>query len=1125
MRRENDIGRHLVESPGSKEQSKEGLAQEKRELSATKQALLKERLRAATTKGAAAPSIPRARRDGQIPSSFAQERLWFLDQLEPGSAGYVIPCAVSIRGHLDTLALTRALQELLRRHESLRTGFGSENGSPVQLIAADAVLSIQRIDLTSITGASDRERETKRILREEARRPFDLTRPPLFRARLLLLSETEHVLLLTLHHIISDAWSFGVLFEELAAIYEAFAGGLVSPLPEPPIQYADFAVWQRERFSGEVFDQQLAFWRKQLTGASGVLELRTDRPRPARQSYRGAERTFTFPHSLNDALNQLARRESATLFMVLLAAFNALLARYTGEQDIIVGSPIANRGLPELEPLVGFFVNTLALRTDLSGDPTFRELLRRVREVALESYAHQDLPFERIVADLRPERELGRNPLFQVMLILQNTPLQPPKLSGLTLELLELDTDTTIFDITASLAEHSAGLSCSFEYNRDLFEPATIEGLGHHFRILLEGVVANPEARISSLPLLPETERRQILVDWNQTAADYPNACISELFEAQVERTPDRTALVDGRSGIDYRDLNVRANRLAHHLRGLGVGPETLVGVCLERSIEMTVALLGILKAGAAYVPLDPTHPPRRLALLIDDTRPVVVVTNERFSRNLPPSAVRILRLDSEADKIASQPERNPPTLSSPLSPAYVIHTSGSTGLPKGVVGLHRGAVNRFAWMWRTYPFGPQETCCQRTSLSFVDSTWEIFGPLLQGVRSVVISDEVAQDPARLVEALADARVTRIVLVPSLLSALLNSLGDLQSRLPDLALWVTSGEPLMAELARRFRKTLPGRTLLNLYGSSEVSADVTCAEITRSGPEAPISIGRPIANTRTYILDRALQPVPVGVVGELHVAGVGLARSYWNRPELTAEKFIADPFDSLGGRLYRTGDLARYVGEGSIQYLGRLDDQVKVRGFRIEPGEVESAIGQCEAVRECVVTARGEPGADRELVAYLVPQSAEGVTASTLRSFLRSSLPDYMVPSTFILVDSFPLLPNGKVDRKVLPEGNRPARESALVEPRTPTEQVLARVFGEVLRLPAVGVEDDFFDLGGHSLMAMQVVSRLRAAFDVDVKLRSLFEHPTVEGMATVIEQLLIDELEALPEDQAGAGD
>jgi len=1083
---------------------------------------LKERLRGAGIEGAIAPTIPRAPRAGPIPCSFAQQRLWFLDQLEPESAGYVIPYGVSIHGSLDTRALTHALHELLARHESLRTGFGSDDESPVQWIAPDAVLDIQTIDLTGIAGASDRDRETKRILREEAERPFDLARPPLFRARLLRLSENEHVLLLILHHIVSDAWSFGVLFKELAATYEAFAAGRPSPLPELQVQYADFAVWQRDWLSGKVLDRQLSFWRKHLAGASGVLELPTDRPRPTRQSYRGAHRRFTFSRGTKDALNQLARSEGATLFMVLFASFNVLLARYTGEQDIIVGSPIANRSRPELESLVGFFVNTLPLRTDLSGDPTFRELLRRVREVALEAYSHQDLPFEKIVRELRPERELGRNPLFQVMLILQNTPRRPLKLPGLTLEALEMDTGTTIFDITASLAEEPDALSCSIEYNRDLFDPATIGRMGNHFRTLLEGIVASPETRISALPLLTETERQQILVDWNQTEEDYPNASISELFEAQAERTPDRTALVGRLGGISYRDLNARANRLAHHLRKHGVRPESLVGVCLERSIDLTVALLAILKAGGAWVPLDPTHPARRLAFLIEDTRPVAVVTNEHFSRNLPPDSADFVRLDSDGEEIASEPEQNPPNVSGPLSAAYVIHTSGSTGLPKGVVGLHRGAVNRFAWMWRTYPFGPEEACCQKTPLTFVDSIWEMFGPLLQGVRSVVISDDDAQDPTRLVEALAENRVTRIVVVPSLLNAVLNSVDDLEQRLPNLALWVTSGEALTADLTRRFRKALPDRILLNLYGSSEVSADVTFSEVTRFEREAPVSIGRPIANTRTYILDAALQPVPVGVSGELYVAGAGIARSYLNRPELTAEKFIPNPFDPAGGLVYRTGDLARYASDGNIEYLGRLDDQVKIRGSRVELGEVESALAACDLVKECVVVARGEP---RELVAYLVPESAEGVSASALRSFLRNSLPDYMVPTTFIVVDSFPKLPSGKIDRRALPEGNRPASERAFVSPRTPTEEVVARIFGEVLGLQTVGVEDDFFDLGGHSLRATQVASRLRAAFGLDVTLRSLFEQPTVEGLAILIEQMLIDELEALPEDQAGIGD
>ena len=840
---------------GLREPFLEDREKNKRELSAAQKALLKKRLRAAGLEGGVAPTIPRAPRAGPIPCSFAQQRLWFLDQLEPESSGYIIPYGVSIHGSLDTRALTRALQELLARHESLRTGFGSDDESPVQWIAPDAVLSIETIDLTSIAGASDRDREMKRILREEAERPFDLARPPLFRARLLRLAENEHVLLLILHHIVSDAWSFGVLFKELAATYEAFATGRPSPLPELPIQYADFAVWQRDWLSGEVLDRQLAFWRKQLAGASGILELPTDRPRPARQSYRGAHRRFTFSRATKDGLNQLARSEGATLFMVLFAAFNTLLTRYTGEQDIIVGAPIANRSRPELESLVGFFVNTLPLRTDLTGDPTFRELLRRVREVTLEAYSHQDLPFEKIVRDLRPERELGRNPLFQVMFILQNTPRRPLKLLGLTLEPLEMDTGTTIFDITASLAEEPDGLSCSIEYSRDLFDPATIGRMGNHFRTLLEGIVASPETRISALPLLTEAERRQILVDWNQTEEDYPGASISELFEAQAERTPDRTAIVGSFGGISYRDLNARANRLAHHLRKRGVRPESLVGVCLERSIDSTVSLLAVLKAGGAWVPLDPTHPARRLAFLIEDTRPVAVVTNERSSRSLPSDSVDLVRLDSDGEEIASEPDQNPPNVSGPLSAAYVIHTSGSTGLPKGVVGLHRGAVNRFAWMWRTYPFGPEETCCQKTALTFVDSIWEIFGPLLQGVPSVVISEDDVRIRLGWSRRSPKTASRESCWCHRSWNAVLNSVDDLEQRLPNLALWVTSGEALTADLTRRFRKALPDRTLLNLYGSSEVSADVTFSEVTRSEREAPVWIGRPIANTRTYILD------------------------------------------------------------------------------------------------------------------------------------------------------------------------------------------------------------------------------------------------------------------------------
>ncbi|MEP6995919.1 MAG: amino acid adenylation domain-containing protein, partial [Acidobacteriota bacterium] len=873
-------------------------------------------------------------------------------------------------GPLDVGALEESLNEIVRRHDALRTSFSVCEGRPVQVISQARQVALPETDLRDLP-VEAREREASRLAGLEAGRLFDLAQGPLFRAKLLRLTEEEHVLIVTMHHIVSDGWSVAVFMRELAMLYDAFRLGKPSPLPELPIQYADYALWQQNWLRGEVLEQQLDYWKRQLAGIPAALELATDRPRAAVHSFRGASIGAILPLGLLQRLNALSHSEGATLFMTLLAAFQALLSRYTGQEDIPVGSPIAGRTQVETEGLIGFFVNTLVLRGDLSGDPTFRQLLARVRETSLEAYAHQDLPFEKLVEELQPERDLGRNPLFQVMFALQNTPASSPELTGLKVAPLSVESKTSHFDLEVYLLEKPSGLTCTFVYATDLFDSGTIVRMMGHYQRLLESVVADPDRCLSTVDLMSGSERHQILVEWNQTETEYPrNKTVHGLFEEQVERTPEAVVLRDGREELRFGELNRRANRLAHFLRKRGVGPEVVVGVCMERSARTVVALLGVLKAGGAYVPLDPSYPEERLAFMLRDSGARVLLTDEPSAPRFSGHEAEVVRLDSVDAALSAESETNPVGASRPGDLAYVIYTSGSTGPPKGVEALHRGCVNRFAWMWRTYPFAAGEVCCQKTALSFVDSVWEIFGPLLQGIPSVVLPEETVRDPRAFLETLAAARVTRIVLVPSLLRALLDSGIDLAGTLPSLRWWVTSGEALSLELYRRFRGSLPGATLINLYGSSEVSADVTCWDSRSAEPRDAVPIGRPIANTQVYILDGRGQPVPVGIPGEIYVGGHGLARGYRNRPELTAERFLPDPFRRVpGARLFRTGDRGRYRDDGQIEYLVRTDFQIKLRGRRIEPGEIESRLGEHAAVVQAVVCLREDLPDQPRLVA------------------------------------------------------------------------------------------------------------------------------------------------------------
>jgi len=1053
-------------------------------------------------------------RNGALPLSFAQQRLWFLNRLEPENPAYNQPTVLRLSGDLNIEALQKTLDAIVARHDVLRTTFTAIDEKPMQVVNEPRPVELPLIDLSE-RPALQRETEVQELFRVLTRQCFNLAEDLMLRGALLRLGVNDHVLFLVTHHIASDNWSDQILFREIAAFYEAFADERSPVLSDLPIQYADFASWQRQWLQGEVFDEELTYWKKQLKGSAPVLELPTDRPRPLVQTHQGAQRSIKLAAKLCQKLKELSREQDATLFMILLAAFQTLLYRYTGQDDIIVGSPIANRGRTEVEELLGFFINTLVLRTDFSGNPTFQELLARVRENCLQAYAHQDLPFERIVEELQPDRDLSRNPLFEVMFELRKSRNQTAKPGGMKVEELEFDSGLAKFDLTLYMIEEGETLRGLLEYRTDLFDPATIERMLGHFERLLEGIVAHPKKRVSDLPLLTAAERHQHMVEWNDTDREYPSdKCLHHLFEAQVERTPEGVALVYEDQQLTYLELNRRANRLANYLQKLGVGPEILVAICFDRSLEMVVGLLGVLKAGGAYVPVDSTYPKERQGFMLRDADVRVLLTQKKFLNGI--NHPNVVSLDRDWQEISSESDDNPASRATPENLAYVIYTSGSTGTPKGILGLHRGAVNRLNWMWNAYPFNAKEIACLKTSLTFVDSVCEILGALLQGIPSVIIPDETLMNPHRLIQILSDFHITRIVLVPSFLRVLLYACPDLQRELPELRIWITSGEILPADLVLAFQEIMPRSTLINLYGSTEVAADVTCHEVRNNGPLKPVPIGLPIANTQVYILDRYLNPVPIGIPGELHVGEASLARGYLNHLELTAEKFIPHPFSTEpGARLYKTGDLARRVADGNIEFLGRLDTQVKIRGLRIELGEIEAVLGQHPAVYQNAVVLREDedPIPGKFLVAYVVPRQGQTADIAELRGFLRTKLPDYMVPSAFEFLDALPLTTNGKLDRKALPAPNhtQPDSNRIFIAPRTANEEAVAEIWSSVLGFEKVGIQDNFFDLGGHSILAIQIMLRLSDRFRTLLPLRMLFEKPNVEELALEITKTLIE--------------
>ncbi|HEV7669747.1 MAG TPA: non-ribosomal peptide synthase/polyketide synthase [Thermoanaerobaculia bacterium] len=1051
--------------------------------------------------GIETPPLIATPRSEASPLSFAQQRLWFLDQLEPESAAYNIPIALKVTGGLDLGVLSAVLGEIVRRHEALRTVFVTVEGEPAQVILPAGSLILPTADLSRLPEGG-REAAALFLAAEEAARPFDLARGPLFRAAALRLGPEEHVVLATMHHIVSDGWSIEVLVREVTALYGAFAAGLPSPLPELPLQYADYAAWQRGWLQGEVLARELAYWRGRLGGAPGLLELPTDRPRPAVQSFRGAVEEVRFAPELAAEVRQLARRRSATVFMVLASGFQALLARYSGQRDVSVGTPIAGRNRLETEGLIGFFVNTLVLRTDLSGDPPFGEIVERVRTVSLEGHAHQEVPFERLVEELAPERSLAHSPLFQVMFLLQNAGGAVLEMEGLRLSALGSPATTSKFDLTLALAESEGGLAGSVEYSTALFEASTIARLVACCERLLAAAVAEPDLPLSALPLLGAAERQQ-LVEWSGVRRPYPRRSLHGLFEEQAARTLDAVALVSEEGAWSYRELDARANGMAHRLRSLGVGPEMTVGLCAERSAEQVTAILGILKAGGAYLPLDPSHPAERLAFQLVDAGAPLLLAPENLSPSLA-GAVQVVPLESLRE---ARSERGPGVEVGSENLAYVMYTSGSTGLPKGVAVTHKNVV-RLVEGTDYVRFGPEEVFLQLAPASFDASTLEIWGALLHGGR-LVLGPAGAPSLAEIGTALHRHGVTTLWLTAGLFHEMVD--GELEGLRPVRQL-LAGGDRLSPAHVRRVLSELPGTRLINGYGPTEGTTFTCCHELT-PGEEIgdSVSIGRPIANTTAWVLDEGLRPVPAGVVGELYAGGDGVARGYVGRPDLTAEKFVPDGLGGeAGARLYRTGDRARHRGDGTIEFLGRADQQVKLRGFRIEPGEVEGVLSSHPEISRAAVAIREDRPGDKRLVAYFEARSASGPTLGEVRSYLEGKLPGYMVPSALVRLESLPLTTNGKVDRRALPAPE--AAEAALslpIAPRTPVEELMAGIWQDVLGLDRLGLESNFFELGGHSLLATRVVSRLRSALGVELPLRELFEAPTVSELSSRVERAL----------------
>jgi amino acid adenylation domain-containing protein len=1073
-------------------------------------------------------SIGRAPRGGPMPLSFPQERVWFLQQLFPETLAYNFQSRLHFKGLLDLGVLEKSLTEIVKRREIYRVTFPAKGGRPVQVIHDPWPVKVEMIDLEKLPEAERTEAAEQRI-QAELRKHFDVTRLPLIRWILLRLAENDHILLHVEHHLVHDGWSFNIFLNELFVLYRAFAAGKPSPLRELPVQFVDFAVWQRQWMRGEVARRQLNYWQGELKNSPQVLEVRTDRPRPPVQSFRGTSRRLELPLSLCESLRKFSREHNVTLFMTLLAAFEVLLYRLTQQEDFCVGSGIANRRWPETEDMIGMLVNTIALRADLSGAPTFLELLGRARRSTLEAYTHQDLPFEQLVDALQRGRDLSRNPLFQIMFNFHDAPLPELDLPGLTVDLVEvISNQSSKFDFNLIIIPRAeqrvgwksqsepAGITEIWEYNTDLFDEWTILRFEGLYRNLLESIVANPDQEVAKLSLLAPAERQQLLNMAEPDKTARPKEwCVHQLFEQQVARTPENIALVFGEEQLTYRELNDRANQVARFLRQRGVGPELPVGICLERSIEMVVGLLGILKAGGAYLPLDPSYPPERLSFMIDDAGLPILLTQESLTNKLPAHGAELICLDSDWPEIANESAENLDSDTKRDNLAYVIYTSGSTGKPKGVLVTHHNILRLFETTERSFQFTDKDVWTLFHSYAFDFSVWEIWGALLYGGRLVVVPYWISRSPREFHELLRAERVTVLNQTPSAFRQFVQADLSLNGN-QDLALRmiVFGGEALELNSLRPWfeRHGDQSPKMVNMYGITETTVHVTYRPLRVADLAKPAGsvIGGPLDDLQLYILDRYLEPVPIGVAGEIYVGGAGLSRGYLNHPELTAERFVPHPFSQApGARLYKTGDLAHYLANGDIEYLGRADRQVKIRGFRIELGEIEASLRRHADIADCVVISRENESGDVQLIAYYISKACAPPKLEALRDYLKEHIPDYMVPAFFVPVEKFSLTPNGKIDLRALPlpEKSRQDFLEEFVPPRTETEKKLAAIWGEVLGREPIGLFDNFFVLGGHSLLATQIMSRVRDAFHVNLPLRSFFEKPTVADLAEFVVQ------------------
>ncbi|CAD0226446.1 AerB protein [Planktothrix agardhii] len=1041
-------------------------------------------------------------RDEDLPLSFAQQRMWFLYQMDSQNPAYNECPAIRLTGNLNIDILEQSLNAIIQRHEILRTTFPMLEGKPIQKIAPSLKVNLLIVELKDLP-----IEKVKEIVAQELQKPFDLTQSPLLRFTLFDLGYEDYILVPVIHHIIIDGWSKGILFKELSSFYQALLSNSAASLPELTIQYADFAVWQRQWLQGEVLANQLNYWKKQLAAAPPLLELPTDKPRPPIPSFRGSSICFKIDSDVTEKLKSLSQKSGVTLFMTLLATLNTLLFRYSNQKDILVGTPTANRNRQEIEPLIGFFVNTLVMRNSLEGNLSFSELLQQVRNGVLEAYANQDVPFEQVVDGLQIERSLSYNPLFQVMFALQNTPLTALDLPGLRVKSMAVENVRVKFDLTLILeeieTEPGTYLEGYWEYNGDLYTAERITRLMGHFQTLLKGIVTNPQQKVGELPLLTDPEKQQILVEWNQTQVPYrDHQCIHQLFEEQVAKNPDAVAVIYEQESLTYQQLNQKANQLAHYLQSLGIKTEELVGVCVERSPLIIIGILGILKAGAAYLPLDPSYPPNRLIYMVEDSGVSVVLTQEKLANTLQLENLQKVYLDQDWPIISQQSSDPPVSETQAKNLAYVIYTSGSTGKPKGVLLAHKGVCNLATQQRKIFNIKAQSRVLQFASFSFDASVWEIFMALGSGATLVMGDSDSLLPGENLLNLLKKQKITVATLPPSALAVMPTD------ELPDLQSLIVAGESSSADL---LKKWCQNRHVFNAYGPTESTVCTTIALI--KDPQQKPPIGKPLGNFQVYILDPCLNPVPIGINGELYIGGEGLAKGYLGQPELTNSKFISNPFnDDPASRLYKTGDIVRYLADGNIDFMGRIDHQIKIRGFRIELGEIETVLSQHPQVQEGIVIAREDELGVKRLSAYVIPVTQQ-LTRQELRQFLQDKLPNYMVPAFLMLLDSFPLTPNGKVDRRALPIPEIDLHElQNYIAPSTDTETILAQIWQSVLGRERISIHDNFFELGGDSILGIQIIAKANQA-GLEITPKQLFSHQTIAQLATVTEKAPVTQI------------